>query len=199
MKKLLFILAFSFVLGTGSAQAQNWLNALKSVATSAIDKVTGGQLTAKSIIGTWKYQQPGVKLSSSDTLSELAASAATTTLQSKMATYYEMVGIKAGACSFTLNEDGTFTSQFGKKSFDGTYTFDPKTNQLTLKYNSQLINWGTIPAYAYLNGQNMQIVFPIDKLVGVLTTLGSNVGALSTITDLIKKYDSVKIGFEFAK
>jgi hypothetical protein len=45
----------------------------------------------------------------------------------------------------------------------------------------------------------MQIVFPIDKLVGVLTTLGSNVGALSTITDLIKKYDSVKIGFEFAK
>lgn len=68
-----------------------------------------------------------------------------------------------------------------------------------LKYDSQLINWGSIPAYAYINGQNMQIVFPIDKLVGVLTTLGSNVGALSTITDLIKKYDSVKIGFEFAK
>lgn len=199
MKKLLLILTLCFTLGTTSAQAQNWLDALKSVATSAIDKVTGGQLTAKSIIGTWKYQQPGVKLTSSDTLSELAASAATTTLQSKMATYYEMVGIKAGACSFTFNEDGTFSSQFGKKSFGGTYTFDPKTNQMMLKYDSQLINWGSIPAYAYLNGKNMQIVFPIDKLVGVLTTLGSNVGALSTITDLIKKYDSVKIGFEFAK
>ena len=113
MKKLLLILTLCFTLSTTSAQAQNWLDALKSVATSAIDKVTGGQLTAKSIIGTWKYQQPGVKLSSSDTLSELAASAATTTLQSKMATYYEMVGIKAGACSFTFNEDGTFSSQFG--------------------------------------------------------------------------------------
>lgn len=199
MKKILFVLAFCFVFGAGSAQAQNWLDALKSVATTAIDKVTGGQLTAKSIIGTWKYVQPGVKLSSSDALSELAASAATSTLQTKMATYYEKVGIKAGACSFTLNEDGTFTSTFGKKSFGGTYTFDPKTNQLMLKYDSQLINWGSIPAYAYINGQNMQIVFPIDKLVGVLTTLGSNVGALSTITDLIKKYDSVKIGFEFAK
>ena len=188
MKKLLLILTLCFTLSTTSAQAQNWLDALKSVATSAIDKVTGGQLTAKSIIGTWKYQQPGVKLTSSDTLSELAASAATTTLQSKMATYYEMVGIKAGACSFTFNEDGTFSSLFGKKSFGGTYTFDPKTNQMMLKYDSQLINWGSIPAYAYLNGKNMQIVFPIDKLVGVLTTL-----------DLIKKYDSVKIGFEFAK
>ena len=47
MKKLLLILTLCFTLSTTSAQAQNWLDALKSVATSAIDKVTGGQLTAK--------------------------------------------------------------------------------------------------------------------------------------------------------
>lgn len=199
MKRILFILAFVFAVGAGDAQAQSWLDALKSVASTAIDKVTGGEFTAKSIIGTWKYVQPGVKLSSSDALSELAASAATSTMQSKMVTYYEKVGIKPGACSFTLNEDGTFSSTFGKKTYGGTYTFDAKTNQLMLKYDSALINWGSIPAYAYMNGKNMQIVFPIDKLVGVLTTLGSSISALSTVTELIKKYDSVKIGFEFTK
>lgn len=199
MKRILFILAFVFAVGASDAQAQSWLDALKSVASTAVDKVTGGEFTAKSIIGTWKYVQPGVKLSSSDALSELAASAATSTMQSKMVTYYEKVGIKPGACSFTLNEDGTFSSTFGKKTYGGTYTFDAKTNQLMLKYDSALINWGSIPAYAYMNGKNMQIVFPIDKLVGVLTTLGSSISALSTVTELIKKYDSVKIGFEFTK
>ena len=74
-----------------SAQAQSWLDALKGVATTAIDKVTGGQLTANTLYGTWSYNQPGIKLSSStNTLSDLTASAATSTLQSKMAKYYEL-------------------------------------------------------------------------------------------------------------
>ena len=38
-----------------SAQAQNWLDALKGVATTAIDKVTGGQLTANKALVEYKY------------------------------------------------------------------------------------------------------------------------------------------------
>ena len=199
MKRVLFIVAFIFSVGMGSAQAQNWLNTLKSVATTAIDKVTGGEFTAKSIVGTWGYVQPGVKLSSKDTLSELAGSAATTTIQSKMVTYYEMVGIKPGACGFEIKEDGTFSSTFGKRTLTGKYTFDAKSNLLSLTYDGALAGLGAIPAYAYMNGKNLQIVFPIDKLMGVLTSLGSNINSLSTITEIIKKYDSVKIGFEFSK
>ena len=199
MKRVLFIVAFIFSVGMGSAQAQNWLNMLKSVATSAIDKVTGGEFTAKSIIGTWNYTQPGVKLSSKDALSDLAGTAATSTLQSKMASYYEFVGIKPGACNFVIKDDGTFSSTFGKNTLSGKYTFDAKSNLLLLTYDGLLAGLGAIPAYAYMNGANLQIVFPIDKLMSVLTTLGSNVNTLSTITELIKKYDSVKIGFEFSK
>lgn len=220
MKKLIIITLAAIAFTTTQAQAQNWLNALKSAATSAIDKVTGGALTEKAIIGTWNYSQPGVKLSSSENaLSDITGSALTTTVQQKIAPYYEKVGIKPGICKFVINEDGTFSSTFGQRTFSGTYTFDPKTNALSLKYGvtkpatteegaegaeaaaatPSLFNLGAIPAYAYLNGEKLQIVFPMDKLLNVVTSLGSSVESLSLITELLKSYDSIKIGFEFSK
>ncbi|MBQ2036599.1 MAG: DUF4923 family protein, partial [Alistipes sp.] len=170
-----------------------------------------------AIIGTWNYSQPGVKLSSSENaLSDITGSALTTTVQQKIAPYYEKVGIKPGICKFVINEDGTFSSTFGQRTFSGTYTFDPKTNALSLKYGGtkqattaegeeaaaatpSLFNLGAIPAYAYLNGEKLQIVFPMDKLLNVVTSLGSSVESLSLITELLKNYDSIKIGFEFSK
>ena len=198
MRRIIILAIAALTLTTTNVQAQNWLNALKGVATSAIDKVTGGKLTANALYGSWSYNQPGIKLSSStNALSDLTA--ATSTLQTKMATYYEKVGIKAGACSFTFNQDGTFTSTFGQKTATGTFTFNAETNQLALKYDSSLLALGAINAYAYINGSNLQLLFPMDKLLTLLTTLGSASSQLSTITTMLKSYDSVKIGFEFSK
>ena len=200
MKKFLILAVAALTLTTTSAQAQNWLNALKNAATTAIDKVTGGKLTANALYNTWSYNQPGIKLSSStNALSDIAGSAATSTLQTKMATYYEKVGIKPGACSFVFNEDGTFTSTFGQKTSGGTFTFNAETNQITLKYDNGVLALGAINAYAYINGSNLQLLFPMDKLLTLLTTLGSASSQLSTITSLLDNYDSVKIGFEFSK
>ena len=200
MKKFLILAVAALTLTTTSVQAQNWLNSLKSAATTAIDKLTGGKLTANALYNTWSYNQPGIKLSSStNALSDITASAATSTLQAKMATYYEKVGIKAGACSFVFNQDGTFTSTFGQKSSGGTFTFNAETNQITLKYDNGLLALGAINAYAYINGSNLQLLFPMDKLLTLLTSLGSASNQLSTITSLLDNYDSVKIGFEFSK
>ena len=202
MKKLLIITLALITFSTTEMYAQSWLNALKSAATSVVDKVTGGKLTEKAIIGTWNYAQPGVKLSSDDALSDIAATALTSTIQTKIAPYYEIVGIKAGSCKFVINGDGTFSSTFGERTFSGTYTFEATTNKLNLKYSSgemELIDLGTVPAYAYLNGEKLQIVFAMDKLLGVITTLGSNIDSLSSITALLQKYNGLKVGFEFSK
>ena len=200
MKKFLILAVAALTLTTTNVQAQNWLNSLKSAATTAIDKLTGGKLTANALYNTWSYNQPGIKLSSStNALSDIAGSAATSTLQAKMATYYEKVGIKPGACSFVFKEDGTFTSTFGQKTSGGTFTFNAETNQITLKYDNGLLALGAINAYAYINGSNLQLLFPMDKLLTLLTSLGSASSQLSTITSLLDNYDSVKIGFEFSK
>jgi hypothetical protein len=58
---------------------------------------------------------------------------------------------------------------------------------------------GAINAYAYMTGGDLQILFPMDNLLKVLTSLGSASGTLATITTLLKSYDSVKVGFEFSK
>ena len=200
MKRLLILTLFAITFSTSQVQAQNWLDALKSVATSAIDKISGGKLTENAIYGTWQYTQPGIKLSSStNTLSDLTASAATSGMQQKMATYYEMIGIKAGTCRFEFREDFTFTSTFGQKSLTGTFKFNAENNQLTLTYDSTLLKLGSINTYAYLNGNNLQILFPMDKLLSLMSTLGSASSSLSTITSMLKSYDSIKIGFEFSK
>ena len=200
MKRLLVLAFMVMAVGTAEVQAQNWLDALKNAATTAIDKVTGGKLTAATIYGTWKYSQPGIKLSSSENaLSDITASAATGTLQQKMATYSEKVGIRAGACTFVFNEDGTFSSTFGQRTSGGTFTFNAENNQLVLKYESGLMKLGAINAYAYMTGGDLQILFPMDNLLKVLTSLGSASGSLATITTLLKSYDSVKVGFEFSK
>lgn len=190
----------AMVMGTAQVQAQNWLDALKNAATTAVDKVTGGKLTAATIYGTWNYSEPGIKLSSSDNaLSDITAAAATTSIQQKMATYYEKVGIRKGACTFVFKEDGTFSSTFGQRTSSGTFTFNAETNQLVLKYETGLLKLGAINAYAYMTGGDLQILFPMDNLLKMLSSLGSGSGTLSTIMSLLKNYDSVKIGFEFSK
>ena len=200
MKKSLLLVIAVVAMGCIDASAQSWLDALKGAATSAIDKATGGKLTEKAIIGTWKYSQPAVKLTSStNALSEVAGSAASSTIQSKIKPYYEMVGIKPGACTFVFKEDGTFSSTFGQRTSTGKYTYDAKTNQISLKYDSGILNTKAITAYAYMNGANLQLGFAMDKLINILTTLGSNVQSLSAITALLQQYDGVKIGFEFSK
>ncbi len=202
MKKLIIITIAALTFTATNCQAQNWLDALMNAATTAIDKVTGGQLTANAIVGTWNYSKPGVRLKSDDTMSELTAAALTTTIQNKLATYYEKIGIKAGVCKFVINDDGTFTSTFGEKTYMGTYTFDPKTNKIELKYGTEALNLGklgTLPAFAYINGENLQMVFAMDKLLSVITSLGNNVDSLAGLSQILQNFNGLQIGFEFSK
>ena len=109
MKRLLLITIAVLTISTIECQAQSWLDMLKNAATTALDKVTGGQLSAKAIVGTWNYAKPGVRLTSKDNMSEITAAALTSTIQEKLVAYYEKAGIKAGVIKITMKEDGTFS------------------------------------------------------------------------------------------
>lgn len=198
MKKTLLLSAFVIAL-CGSAQAQSWLDALKGAASTAVDKVTGGKATEMMLQGTWSYSQPGIKLVSDSTVAELAASAATSTLQSKLESAYKLAGIKQGACSYTFNSDNTFSSTFGSYTLSGTYAYDSTDHKITLTYTASKFNLGSIAGYAYLNGTALDLVFPFEKLMTILTKLGSQVSSLNTITSLLNNYDNIMIGFEFTK
>ena len=198
MKKIMILMAV-FTLSAATAEAQGLGDALKGIASSLADKVTGGKATEKALQGQWNYIGPGVKLASNNLLAEAGGAAAAGTIKSKLATAYNKVGIREGACSFNFADDNTFTATMGTRTLSGTYEFDASTHALSLKFAAGKLNLGTINGYAYLSGTNLDMVFPVDKLVGLVTTLGAKISSLSAVTSLLKNYDSVMVGFEFKK
>ena len=198
MKKIVILIA-ALVMTTAAAEAQSWTDALKGIASSVADKVTGGKLTQMALQGNWNYQGPGVKLASGNLLAEAGGAAAAGTIKSKLASAYNMVGIREGACSFNFASDNTFTATMGSRTLSGTYEFDSSTHAVTLHFSAGSFNLGTINGFAYISGTNLDLVFPVDKLVSIITALGSKISSLNTVTSLLKNYDSVMLGFEFTK
>ena len=201
MKKLLLAGLLLCGWAAAPAAAQDWGDILKKAATTAADKLTGGKLTEAALIGTWNYTAPAVKFESDNVLSELGGTAIESTITGKLETGYAFVGIKEGAASFIFNNDNTFTAVLGKaKNLSGTYEFDASNHEITLVFSSgSKFNLGTLNGHVYLSGSELQLVFPVTKLVNVITAIGSKVSSLQTIASLLEKYKEVYIGFAFAK
>ena len=208
MKKI--FLALCLVLGaTLSVEAQGLkglLNAAKDVAdevtdgkaSELLDKVTG-TATELLIVGTWNYTQPAMTFEGGDLLSNVAGEALAAKLSTKLQTAYNAVGIKQGSCSFTFNEDNTFSAVMGSRTLSGTYAYDTTTFAITLNFDSKLLKLGTMTGYAYLSATGLDLVFDCTRLVKMLTTLGAKVSALSSVTSLMGNYDKANIGFSFTK
>lgn len=201
MKKILAI-AVLLVAFSASASAQTLVGKLlKGAATEIIDNVTDGKLSEVMLVGSWSYSEPAIELNSSESkaLADIASSALATSLSTKLTKAYEYVGIKPGSYSFTFNNDNTFTSVIGKRNFAGTYTYDAETHAVELKFDSKLINLGTMKGFAYIDGQNLKLVFDCSRLVNFVTQLGAKSTLLSGVTSLVKGYESVMLGFAFSK
>ncbi len=200
MKKLILLLALAASLTT--APAQSWTDMLKKAAsdgaTELLDKLTDGAATEAALTGTWNYKQPAVKLQSNDLLAGLGGSAIESTVVPKLQKGYAMAGIVEGAANFTFTDDEHFTAQFGKRSMSGSYTYDNATHSLTLTFDSTF-KLGKVTGYAYLSGSELQLVFPITKLIELVKTLSQKISQLERVAKLIEQYDEIYLGFGFTK
>ncbi len=199
MKKLLLSLLSLLLLG-GPAAAQDWKDALKKAATAAADKATDGKLTQYALAGTWNYTGPGVKFEGGDIASEVGGAALETAVVKQLEKAYAKAGIRPGAGTFTFSkDDDTFTTTLGTHTLSGTYEYDAPTHVVTLHFAKGKFNLGSVPGHAYISGTELVLVFPVTKLVEVVTALGSKVSYFSTATALLSKYKNVYVGFAFSK
>lgn len=197
-KKLL--IAFAVLLTAVPAAAQNWKDALKKIATTAVDEATDGKLTQYALAGTWNYTGPGVKFEGEDMVSDLGAAALESTIVEKLEKAYALAGIQSGAGSFTFEKaDSTFTAVLGKHELAGTYDYNADTHVVTLHFAKGKFNLGSVEGHAFISGSDLLLVFPITKLVNLVTTLGSKISSLSTVVALLEKYENVYLGFAFSK
>lgn len=199
MKRILLLAATLLLLG-GPAAAQDWKEALKKAATAAADKATDGKLTQYALAGTWNYTGPGVKFEGGDIASEIGGAALETAVVKQLDKAYARAGIRPGAGTFTFEKaDSTFSAVLGTHNLTGTYDYDAATHVVTLRFAKGKLNLGSVPGHAYISGGELVLVFPVTRLVEVVTALGSKISYFSTATTLLSKYKNVYIGFAFSK
>ena len=161
-------------------------NAIKSVI--GLDKVKAQQL-----IGDWKYKGPGCAFTSENLLAKAGGEIAAVQIEEKVQPYYQQVGLSAENTFISFKEDGTFSSRIAGTPFSGQYTFDEETQKITLKSLFLSVN-----CYAKKEVGGISILFEAKKLLTLLQTVSAFSGNkdLQTISDLSKKYDGVRIGFD---
>ena len=171
------------------ANGQTIGNVLSSVI--GLDKPTQAEL-----IGTWQYRQPGVAFTSENLLAKAGGEVAAATAKEKLASYYSAIGINSSNTVFQFTQDGQFAAKVDGTPLSGTYTYDPEKCLITMK--TLLFS---LPAYAKKTSGGISILFESKKLLTVLQAVSAISGnqTLSTIGDLSKNYDGIRLGFDMSR
>ena len=179
MKKYVLSLAIlsAFIFGTSNVQAQSLKDLFNK---DNIEKVVNAVTGNKSIdmTGTWTYTGSAIEFESDNFLKKAGGAAAASLAENKLDEQLAKIGIKDGQLSFTFNADSTFTSTIGKRSMQGTYSYDAATNQVQLKY-LRLLNMN---AKVNCTSNSMELLFNSDKLLKLITFLSSK---SSNIQDIL--------------
>ena len=198
MKKYVLSLAIlsAFIFGTSNVQAQSLKDLFNK---DNIEKVVNAVTGNKSIdmTGTWTYTGSAIEFESDNFLKKAGGAAAASLAENKLDEQLAKIGIKDGQLSFTFNADSTFTSTIGKRSMQGTYSYDAATNQVQLKYLRLLNMNGKVNC----TSNSMELLFNSDKLLKLITFLSSKSSntTLKTISSLADSYDGMMLGLELKK
>lgn len=153
--------------------------------------------SAASLISNWKYAGPGCAFTSDNLLAKAGGEVAATEVKQKLQAYYTQVGINSTNTFITFDENQNFSGKIDGKTISGSYTYDQKTGQITLK--TLLFS---VKGYVKRNGFNgIGLLFESKKLLSLLQTMAALSGnsGLQTIGDLSKNYEGVRIGFDMTK
>lgn len=168
-------------------------DALGNILTSVIG---ADKMTEETIVGTWRYNQPGVAFTSDKLLAKAGGEVVASQIKQKLSSYYSSAGVKSSNTYFTFNSDYTFSGKLLGTSVSGQWSYNSSSSQLTMK---TLLFTLTPNVKASTSG--MSILFESKKLLTVLQTVASASGntTLQGIGNLSTNYDGVRMGFDMSK
>ena len=174
---------------SGSSIGSNALGGL-------LDLVVGSvKLSQADIIGTWSYVEPACAFTSENLLAKAGGSVAAKTVNEKLLPVYNSLHISSGKTQLTFNENGQFTGKIGGFPMSGTYTFDAANGLVKMK------SLTTFTAHLTRSTQGMNFTFESKKILTLLQTVSALSGntSLSTIGDISKQFNGVRLGFAMKK
>ena len=199
MKRWILALCGLCLFGS-SAHAQFSLGDLfnSSTVEKVVSTITNKEttLTVADLAGTWHYSAPACKFESDDLLKSAGGEVVASSLKSKLATYYEKAGITSSRVSFSF-ADTTMVMTYGSAKLNGYVVKDEPSGKFVVTFT--LIG-GHIPVMVMdaditKSGNTMEILFDVEKLVNVMTTIASKTqsSTLQTISNLLSEYDGVSV------
>ena len=178
---------------TNTTSSNSTLGALGNILSSVIglDKIT-----QESLVGTWKYNGPGCAFTSENLMAKAGGEIAASKIEEQLSAQYTKLGLSASNTYIQFKEDGTFAAKIKGKAWNGSYTFDETQSQIQLK--GLLLN---MTGYVKKETNGISVLFESKKLLSLVQTLSSLSGnsQLSTIGEISKSYDGVRIGFDLKK
>ena len=174
---------------SGSSIGSNALGGL-------LDLVVGSvKLSQTDIIGTWSYVEPACAFTSENLLAKAGGSVAAKTVNEKLLPVYKSLHISSGNTQLTFNENGQFTGKIGGFPMSGTYTCDAANGLVKMK------SLTTFTAHLTRSTQGMNFTFESKKILTLLQTVSALSGntTLSTIGDISKQFNGVRLGFAMKK
>ena len=174
---------------SGSSIGSNALGGL-------LDLVVGSvKLSQADIIGTWSYVEPACAFTSENLLAKAGGSVAAKTVNEKLLPVYKSLHISSGNTQLTFNENGQCTGKIGGFPMSGTYTFDAANGLVKMK------SLTTFTAHLTRSTHGMNFTFESKKILTLLQTVSAISGntSLSTIGDISKQFNGVRLGFAMKK
>lgn len=188
--------------GTNS-QSQGSASSLLSGLSGLLNGLTStDKLTVADLVGEWKYSQPAVTFQSDNLLQKAGGAAASGMINSKIAPYYQKVGMNN--LEVTFSADSTFVFKLPRITATGTYSVAPEGSTGNFVFSFKAL--GKIPV-GNMNAQvekqinSMTITFDASKLIKLVDAVASITGqsTLKTVSQLLNSYDGLNCGFELKK
>ena len=168
-----------------------------NTAGGLLDMVIGHvKLDQRELVGTWVYSEPGCAFTSENLLAKAGGSVAATQVKQRLATVYNSVGIASNNTYFAFDQNGRFEAKVRGIPLSGTYTFEPNNSKINLK-----TTLFTIPAFVTRTTNGLSLTMESKKLLNVLQTVTTLTGnsTLSTVGELSKNFDGVRMGFDVVR
>lgn len=183
--------------GTSSASSSNSGSSLGSNALGGLlDLVVGSvKFSESDLVGKWSYVEPACAFTSENLLAKAGGSVAAKTVNSKLLPVYNSLKISSSNTQLTFEQGGKFSGKIAGFPMSGTYTFDASKGVVTMK------SLTTINAHVTRATNGMNFTFESKKILSLLQTVSAISGSstLSTIGDISKQFDGVRVGFAMKK
>lgn len=160
------------------------------------DVIGATKLSKEDVVGTWSYRRPGVAFTSENLLAKAGGEVAAAKARQDLEKPYQSIGIKSTNTYFTFNADNTFSGKVDGQPISGTYSYNPDNSEVKL----QTLLLSTT-GYLTRNAKGISLLFESKKLLTALQVVGAMSGnsTLSTVGELSKNYDGIRMGFDLTK